>query len=66
MSDPDSSRLVLLGGQDGWLGSDHLLDQIPAWLDGQSFPLPLTTEAQRQIAARTTTLTPDERDASAP
>jgi len=58
MSDPDSNRLVLLGGQDGWLGSDRLLDQLPAWLEGRAFPLPLTPEAQQRIAKRTTTLAP--------
>ncbi|HEV7264235.1 MAG TPA: penicillin acylase family protein [Falsiroseomonas sp.] len=42
LAEPDSSRMVLLGGQDGWLGSDTLLDQLPLWREGGMIRLPMT------------------------
>ncbi len=47
MADPDSSRVVLLGGQDGWLGSDTFLDQVPLWRAGRYVDLPLRAETAR-------------------
>ncbi|MEM9066105.1 MAG: penicillin acylase family protein [Planctomycetota bacterium] len=49
----DDNRVVLLGGQDGWLGSDRLLDQVPLWQAGQTIPLPLSAEGQSARAERT-------------
>jgi penicillin amidase len=46
----DENYFVLLGGQDGWMGSAHLLDQIPLWDSGERIPLPLSAEAQRERA----------------
>ncbi len=54
----DDNRVVLLGGQDGWLGSDRLLDQVPIWRSNDYIELPLTVEAQRAQSVRTTRLLP--------
>ena len=48
MTDPDANWFVLLGGQDGWLGSRTLLDQWPLWRDGGYVRVPLTLEAVRE------------------
>ena len=48
MTDPDANWFVLLGGQDGWLGSSTLLDQWPLWRDGDYVRMPLTLEAVRE------------------
>ncbi len=47
MADPDANRVVLLGGQDGWLGSDTFLDQVPLWRAGDYVDLPLRAETAR-------------------
>ena len=47
MSDPDANRVVLLGGQDGWVGSDTFLDQVPLWQAGKYIDLPLQAETAR-------------------
>ncbi len=49
LSGPDTSRVVLLGGQDGWLGSDDFADQDALWRRGRSVQLPLGVEAARQF-----------------
>ena len=41
LSDPDANWFVLLGGQDGWLGSQNYADQVPLWLEGGYLRLPL-------------------------
>ncbi|MEM0982900.1 MAG: penicillin acylase family protein [Planctomycetota bacterium] len=58
MSSLDSNRVVLLGGQDGWMGSANFLDQVDPFLAGESFPLPLSAEGLKDAAVHTTTLTP--------
>ena len=47
LADPDQNHFVLLGGQDGWLGSDTWLDQLPLWRAGQYIRMPLTPAAVR-------------------
>jgi penicillin amidase len=47
MADPDANRVVLLGGQDGWLGSETFLDQVPLWRAGRYVDLPLRVETAR-------------------
>ena len=47
MAEPDSSRVVLLGGQDGWVGSSTFRDQIPLWRAGRYLDLPLRPETVR-------------------
>jgi penicillin amidase len=46
-SDPDANRAVLLGGQDGALGSTTFLDQVPLWRAGTYLELPLRPETVR-------------------
>lgn len=41
MKEADENYFVLLGGQDGWLGSDNLIDQVPLWRNGQYIKVPL-------------------------
>jgi len=45
--DPDSARVVLLGGQDGWFGATNALDQVELWQRGETVALPLTPEGVR-------------------
>lgn len=47
MADDDGNRAVLLGGQDGWLGSSTFLDQVPLWRAGRYVNLPLRAETAR-------------------
>jgi penicillin amidase len=48
LADPDANRVVLLGGQDGWLGSDTFADQVGPWQRGEYLPLPLRVETARE------------------
>ncbi|HEY1057518.1 MAG TPA: penicillin acylase family protein [Limnobacter sp.] len=41
LSHPDANHFVLLGGQDGWVGSQLLVDQIPLWQAAQTIQMPL-------------------------
>lgn len=47
LAHPDANGAVLLGGQDGWLGSDNFLDQVPLWRAGRTLDLPLSPEIAR-------------------
>jgi penicillin G amidase len=47
LADADANRVVLLGGQDGWLGSDTFLDQASLWREGRYLDLPLRPETAR-------------------
>lgn len=59
LSDPDANWFLLLGGQDGWLGSVHFADQVPMWQERRYLRLPLTDAAVRhEFAAATTPLAP--------
>ncbi len=53
MSDPDANRVVLLGGQDGFLGSANVLDQVPLWRAGGYVDLPLRPATVRAWPHRT-------------
>lgn len=44
LSDPDENHFVLLGGQDGWIGSENFIDQIPLWQRGESIRIPMRPE----------------------
>ena len=44
LSDPDANWFVLLGGQDGWSGSEAYLDQVDLWAKGEYVRLPLRPE----------------------
>ena len=44
LSDPDANWFVLLGGQDGWFGSESFADQVPMWRERRYIRMPLTPE----------------------
>lgn len=48
LNDLDENYFVLLGGQDGWIGSENFLDQVPLWKSGEYMQLPLSTEGVRE------------------
>jgi penicillin amidase len=58
LSDLDRNYFVLLGGQDGWLGSTAFLDQVPLWQRGEYITLPLRPETARTVFRYRTRLTP--------
>ncbi len=58
MADLDANHFVLLGGQDGWLGSTTLLDQVPLWRAGTYVQVPLRAETVRARFTHATPFTP--------
>jgi penicillin amidase len=44
LSNLDETYVVLLGGQDGWLGSTTFADQVSLWHKGRYIRLPLSAE----------------------
>jgi penicillin amidase len=42
LSGPDANWFVLLGGQDGWLGSPCFADQVALWRERRFIRMPLT------------------------
>jgi penicillin amidase len=54
----DVNRVVLLGGQDGWIGSDRMLDMVPLWTGEHFVPLPLSEDGQENRALVRIELTP--------
>ena len=48
MSDVDRNYFVLLGGQDGHIGSTTFLDQTELWLEGTYIEMPLRIETVRE------------------
>ncbi|HDP99253.1 MAG TPA: hypothetical protein ENN22_08740 [bacterium] len=48
LSDLDENYFVLLGGQDGWLGSDHFIDLVWLWLEGGYIRIPLRFETVKK------------------
>ncbi len=56
LSDPDANEFVLLGGQDGWLGSANAADQVELWRAGQAIRVPLSLEGVRGWPYRTVLL----------
>ncbi len=44
MADPDANYFVLLGGNDGWIGSANFLDQVTLWQSGDYIRMPLRPE----------------------
>jgi penicillin amidase len=57
-ADPDRNWFVLLGGQDGWPGSDTFLDQIALWRRGDYVQVPLRAETARARFHHRTRLEP--------
>lgn len=58
LADPDANRFVLLGGQDGWIGSTTFLDQFALWRRGESLQVPLRPETALQTYPHLTELRP--------
>jgi len=58
LSDADGNYFVLLGGQDGWIGSTTFLDQLALWRSGRYVRVPLRREAVKRNAAVSIELTP--------
>ena len=58
MSDPDNNWFVLLGGQDGWLGSTTLVDQAAMYRRGAYIRVPLRQETVQAEFSHRTVLAP--------
>jgi penicillin amidase len=58
LSDPDANFFALLGGQDGWLGSNTQLDQLPLWERGEYVTVPLRAETAQETFPLRTELRP--------
>jgi penicillin amidase len=61
LSDPDRNRFVLLGGQDGFLGSANFLDQLALWRDGRMIEVPLRLDSVRARFPYRTRIEPTHR-----
>jgi penicillin amidase len=44
LRDPDENYFVLMGGQDGWIGSANFADQVGLWREGQLIRVPFSRE----------------------
>ena len=58
LADPDANWFVLLGGQDGWLGSTTLVDQAEFYRRGAYIRMPLRPGTVRAEFPLRSTLTP--------
>lgn len=58
LSDLDHNDFVLLGGQDGWLGSANQADQLPLWQQGAYLRIPLRLTTVHECFAHRTHLLP--------
>jgi penicillin amidase len=58
MSDLDGARIVITTGQAGNPFDRHYNDQIDAWSNGRTVPLPFSAGAIAKAAVSTLTLTP--------
>jgi penicillin G amidase len=58
LSDPDRNDFALLGGQDGWLWSTTLADQVPLWRRGAYVQVPLRPETAASAFPYRTQLAP--------
>jgi penicillin amidase len=56
--DPDANFVIIMGGQDGWIGSVNATDQIPLWREGKYLHLPLAPASAAAHFGRLTQLTP--------
>ncbi len=67
LADLDSNRFVLLGGQDGWFGSNTARDQVELWRRGEYITVPMRPESVAAAFQRETILMPGSHSAlSAP
>jgi penicillin amidase len=58
LSDLDRNFFVLLGGQDGWLGSTTFADQVELWQRGEHVAVPLRLITVRATFPHRTELMP--------
>ena len=59
MSDLDNNFFVLFGGQDGWMGSETMVDQYTMWENGDYIRIPLRPETVKASFQYHTILTPE-------
>jgi penicillin amidase len=65
LADPDANDFCLLGGQDGWLGSETFDDQYALWRDGRYIRVPLSAAAVAMSFPRVVSLRPAGASAGA-
>jgi penicillin amidase len=58
LADLDAGGFVLPGGQSGYPGGRHALDQLPLWLEGKLVPVPLSRAGAEARTVRRTALQP--------
>ena len=58
LSDADANWFVMLGGNDGWFNSANFRDQVPAFMSGGSYKVPLRIETVRATFPHKTELKP--------
>jgi penicillin amidase len=61
LADPDANFFLLLGGQDGWLGSDTFDDQVPRWDRAELITVPLQIETVRRLFPTEMILEPEKK-----
>ena len=57
-ADPNANEFLLLGGQDGWLGSTTFADQIALWQEGRRITIPLDPDSAPALYPHVTILRP--------
>lgn len=65
LTDLDDQFFAIVGGQDGWLGSENFLDLTPMWRDGPLVRLPLRPATAKQAAIATTMIPAGQQGAPA-
>lgn len=50
LSDENENYAVMLGGQDGYLGSKNFFDQTEKWVNGEYIKIPFTHEAIKNLS----------------
>ena len=61
LADPDDNRFVLLGGNDGWLGSANFLDMQPQFEEGTLIRIPMQPDSVRAEFPHRLTLSPAQQ-----
>lgn len=61
MSDLDANLFVLVGGQDGWLGSRQFADQWALWQGGEYVSVPMREDRVRETFRHSVRLMPESR-----
>lgn len=62
LSHPDENYFIMLGGNDGWLKSSGVTDQVPMWREGKYLRVPLNAgEAKARFSDQHNLLEPEKR-----